>query len=123
MTGLTLTGLDGKVAVVTGAGRMRSIGRPPGLVGNHCGFTSISARPGLGLRATLALQKANAQRCFERSKKFGPWTEFWESVSVHGPNFESKSVLVDGPNRRADALKHVMRCVAFAEKQAHGRAM
>jgi NAD(P)-dependent dehydrogenase (short-subunit alcohol dehydrogenase family) len=28
MTGLTLTGLDGKVAVVTGAGRMRSIGRP-----------------------------------------------------------------------------------------------
>ena len=24
----TLTGLDGKVAVVTGAGRMRSIGRP-----------------------------------------------------------------------------------------------
>jgi 3-oxoacyl-[acyl-carrier protein] reductase len=27
MTGLTLTGLDGKVAVVTGAGRMRSIGR------------------------------------------------------------------------------------------------
>jgi 3-oxoacyl-[acyl-carrier protein] reductase len=28
MAGLTLTGLDGKVAVVTGAGRMRSIGRP-----------------------------------------------------------------------------------------------
>jgi NAD(P)-dependent dehydrogenase (short-subunit alcohol dehydrogenase family) len=28
MSGLTLTGLDGKVAVVTGAGRMRSIGRP-----------------------------------------------------------------------------------------------
>ena len=28
MTGLLLTGLDGKVAVVTGAGRMRSIGRP-----------------------------------------------------------------------------------------------
>jgi NAD(P)-dependent dehydrogenase (short-subunit alcohol dehydrogenase family) len=28
MNGLTLTGLDGKVAVVTGAGRMRSIGRP-----------------------------------------------------------------------------------------------
>ncbi len=28
MTELTLTGLDGKVAVVTGAGRMRSIGRP-----------------------------------------------------------------------------------------------
>ena len=28
MTGLALTGLDGKVAVVTGAGRMRSIGRP-----------------------------------------------------------------------------------------------
>ena len=28
MTGLELTGLDGKVAVVTGAGRMRSIGRP-----------------------------------------------------------------------------------------------
>jgi NAD(P)-dependent dehydrogenase (short-subunit alcohol dehydrogenase family) len=28
MPGLTLTGLDGKVAVVTGAGRMRSIGRP-----------------------------------------------------------------------------------------------
>jgi len=28
MTGLTLTGFDGKVAVVTGAGRMRSIGRP-----------------------------------------------------------------------------------------------
>ena len=28
MTGLQLTGLDGKVAVVTGAGRMRSIGRP-----------------------------------------------------------------------------------------------
>jgi 3-oxoacyl-[acyl-carrier protein] reductase len=28
MTGLTLTGLEGKVAVVTGAGRMRSIGRP-----------------------------------------------------------------------------------------------
>jgi NAD(P)-dependent dehydrogenase (short-subunit alcohol dehydrogenase family) len=28
VTGLTLTGLEGKVAVVTGAGRMRSIGRP-----------------------------------------------------------------------------------------------
>ncbi len=28
MAGYTLTGLDGKVAVVTGAGRMRSIGRP-----------------------------------------------------------------------------------------------
>jgi NAD(P)-dependent dehydrogenase (short-subunit alcohol dehydrogenase family) len=28
MTGMTLTGLEGKVAVVTGAGRMRSIGRP-----------------------------------------------------------------------------------------------
>ena len=28
MDGLTLTGLEGKVAVVTGAGRMRSIGRP-----------------------------------------------------------------------------------------------
>ena len=28
MAGLGLTGLDGKVAVVTGAGRMRSIGRP-----------------------------------------------------------------------------------------------
>src|SRR5215207_2822349 len=28
MNGLTLSGLDGKVAVVTGAGRMRSIGRP-----------------------------------------------------------------------------------------------
>lgn len=28
MTNLTLTGLEGKVAVVTGAGRMRSIGRP-----------------------------------------------------------------------------------------------
>ena len=28
MPGLTLTGLEGKVAVVTGAGRMRSIGRP-----------------------------------------------------------------------------------------------
>jgi 3-oxoacyl-[acyl-carrier protein] reductase len=28
MSGLMLTGLDGKVAVVTGAGRMRSIGRP-----------------------------------------------------------------------------------------------
>ena len=28
MSGLVLTGLDGKVAVVTGAGRMRSIGRP-----------------------------------------------------------------------------------------------
>jgi NAD(P)-dependent dehydrogenase (short-subunit alcohol dehydrogenase family) len=28
MQGLTLTGLEGKVAVVTGAGRMRSIGRP-----------------------------------------------------------------------------------------------
>jgi NAD(P)-dependent dehydrogenase (short-subunit alcohol dehydrogenase family) len=28
MSGLTLSGLDGKVAVVTGAGRMRSIGRP-----------------------------------------------------------------------------------------------
>jgi NAD(P)-dependent dehydrogenase (short-subunit alcohol dehydrogenase family) len=28
MAGLMLTGLDGKVAVVTGAGRMRSIGRP-----------------------------------------------------------------------------------------------
>ena len=28
MRGLILTGLDGKVAVVTGAGRMRSIGRP-----------------------------------------------------------------------------------------------
>ena len=28
MSGLTLTGLDDKVAVVTGAGRMRSIGRP-----------------------------------------------------------------------------------------------
>jgi 3-oxoacyl-[acyl-carrier protein] reductase len=28
MSGLTLTGLDSKVAVVTGAGRMRSIGRP-----------------------------------------------------------------------------------------------
>jgi NAD(P)-dependent dehydrogenase (short-subunit alcohol dehydrogenase family) len=28
MTGLMLTGLEGKVAVVTGAGRMRSIGRP-----------------------------------------------------------------------------------------------
>jgi 3-oxoacyl-[acyl-carrier protein] reductase len=28
MTDLTLTGLEGKVAVVTGAGRMRSIGRP-----------------------------------------------------------------------------------------------
>jgi 3-oxoacyl-[acyl-carrier protein] reductase len=28
MDGLTLTGLQGKVAVVTGAGRMRSIGRP-----------------------------------------------------------------------------------------------
>jgi 3-oxoacyl-[acyl-carrier protein] reductase len=28
MTGLTLTGREGKVAVVTGAGRMRSIGRP-----------------------------------------------------------------------------------------------
>ena len=28
MPGLELTGLDGKVAVVTGAGRMRSIGRP-----------------------------------------------------------------------------------------------
>jgi NAD(P)-dependent dehydrogenase (short-subunit alcohol dehydrogenase family) len=28
MPGVTLTGLDGKVAVVTGAGRMRSIGRP-----------------------------------------------------------------------------------------------
>jgi NAD(P)-dependent dehydrogenase (short-subunit alcohol dehydrogenase family) len=28
MSGLQLTGLDGKVAVVTGAGRMRSIGRP-----------------------------------------------------------------------------------------------
>ena len=28
MSGLTLTGLEGKVAVVTGAGRMRSIGRP-----------------------------------------------------------------------------------------------
>ena len=28
MAGLQLTGLDGKVAVVTGAGRMRSIGRP-----------------------------------------------------------------------------------------------
>jgi NAD(P)-dependent dehydrogenase (short-subunit alcohol dehydrogenase family) len=28
MAGLTLTGLEGKVAVVTGAGRMRSIGRP-----------------------------------------------------------------------------------------------
>ena len=28
MTGLLLTGLDSKVAVVTGAGRMRSIGRP-----------------------------------------------------------------------------------------------
>src|SRR3954447_9803660 len=28
MTGLTLSGLEGKVAVVTGAGRMRSIGRP-----------------------------------------------------------------------------------------------
>ena len=27
MTGLNLTGLDGKVAVVTGAGRMKSIGR------------------------------------------------------------------------------------------------
>jgi 3-oxoacyl-[acyl-carrier protein] reductase len=28
MTGLTLTGLEDKVAVITGAGRMRSIGRP-----------------------------------------------------------------------------------------------
>ena len=28
MSGLILDGLDGKVAVVTGAGRMRSIGRP-----------------------------------------------------------------------------------------------
>ena len=28
MSGLQLTGLDGKVAVITGAGRMRSIGRP-----------------------------------------------------------------------------------------------
>lgn len=28
MAGLELTGLEGKVAVVTGAGRMRSIGRP-----------------------------------------------------------------------------------------------
>ena len=28
MSGMKLTGLDGKVAVVTGAGRMRSIGRP-----------------------------------------------------------------------------------------------
>jgi 3-oxoacyl-[acyl-carrier protein] reductase len=28
MTGITLTGFEGKVAVVTGAGRMRSIGRP-----------------------------------------------------------------------------------------------
>ena len=28
MAGIELTGLDGKVAVVTGAGRMRSIGRP-----------------------------------------------------------------------------------------------
>jgi NAD(P)-dependent dehydrogenase (short-subunit alcohol dehydrogenase family) len=28
MSGLTLSGLEGKVAVVTGAGRMRSIGRP-----------------------------------------------------------------------------------------------
>src|SRR6478752_6824606 len=28
MAALELTGLDGKVAVVTGAGRMRSIGRP-----------------------------------------------------------------------------------------------
>src|SRR6476620_79794 len=28
MTDLALTGLEGKVAVVTGAGRMRSIGRP-----------------------------------------------------------------------------------------------
>ena len=28
MTDMTLTGLEGKVAVVTGAGRMRSIGRP-----------------------------------------------------------------------------------------------
>ena len=28
MSSLELTGLDGKVAVVTGAGRMRSIGRP-----------------------------------------------------------------------------------------------
>jgi len=28
MAGMTLTGLEGKVAIVTGAGRMRSIGRP-----------------------------------------------------------------------------------------------
>ena len=28
MSGLTMGGLEGKVAVVTGAGRMRSIGRP-----------------------------------------------------------------------------------------------
>src|SRR5688572_17359755 len=28
MAGITLTGFEGKVAVVTGAGRMRSIGRP-----------------------------------------------------------------------------------------------
>src|SRR5678815_5066093 len=28
MTGITLTGFEGKVAVVTGGGRMRSIGRP-----------------------------------------------------------------------------------------------
>ena len=28
MSGLVLSGLEGKVAVVTGAGRMRSIGRP-----------------------------------------------------------------------------------------------
>ena len=28
MDGIALTGLEGKVAVVTGAGRMRSIGRP-----------------------------------------------------------------------------------------------
>src|ERR1044071_2337231 len=28
MSGLILSGLEGKVAVVTGAGRMRSIGRP-----------------------------------------------------------------------------------------------
>src|SRR5688572_9017370 len=28
MSDMTLTGLEGKVAVVTGAGRMRSIGRP-----------------------------------------------------------------------------------------------
>lgn len=28
MAGLELTGLEGKVAVITGAGRMRSIGRP-----------------------------------------------------------------------------------------------